>query len=94
MKLKVYEVQRARMDGKDEYSTEFLYLDYADAVEKFKQLVEEEKKIDWIEEALTTESDEHYKPELREEVDYWCVSVHYGLDCMYSAVTITEREVF
>lgn len=94
MKLKVYEIERTRMDGKDEHSIKFWYLDYADAVDKFKKLIEEEKKVDWIKEALTAESDEHYKSELREEVDYWCVTVDYYLDCIYSAVTITEREVF
>ena len=94
MKLKIYEVERVRDDGKDEHKLQFWYLDYADAVEKFKKLVEEEKQVDWIEEALTMENDEHYRSELREAVDYWCVTVDYYLDCMYSAVTITEREVF
>ena len=96
MKFKIYEVERVRDDGKDEHKLQFWYLDYADAVERFKKLVEEEKKVDWIEEALATKDadDIWYQSELTEEVDCWCIAVDYHLDRMYSAVTITEREVF
>ena len=94
MKLKVYEVERIRDDGSDEHRLQFLYLDYADAVAKFKELIEEEKKIDWIEEALTTEDDKYYEVDLSECVDYWGIYVSNMLDRMYSEVKITTREVF
>ena len=94
MKLKIYEVERVRDDGKDEHRLQFWYLDYADAVDKFKKLVEEEKKVDWIEEALTSENDEHYETELIECVDYWGIYVSNMIDRMYSEVKITVREVF
>ncbi len=89
MKLKIYEVERIRDDGKDEHRLQFWYLDYADAVEKFKKLIEEEKKVDWIEEAL---ADNEYN--LFECVDYWGVYVEHMFDRMYSEVKIEEREVF
>ena len=94
MKLKVYEVERVRDDGSDEHRLKFLYLDYANAVDRFKKLIEEEKKVDWIEEALSDNYDADYTCELTESVDYWGFYVEHMLDRMYSEVTITEREVF
>ena len=71
-----------------------MYTSYDDAVAKFKELVEEQKKVDWIEEALVTENDDWYQSELTESIDYWCIAVDCNLDRMYSVVTIIEREVF
>ena len=93
MKFKVYEVELEWNTGKDDDRQSFLYVDYNDAVAKFKELIEEQKKIDWIEEALVMDDNDWYQSELTEMVDYWCISVDYQLDRMYSAVTITEREV-
>ena len=88
MQLIVYEVERIRDDGKDEHILKFWYLDYPAAVNKFKKFVEEEKKVDWIEEALSENNGE-----LIESVDYWGIYVEHMLDRMYSEVKITAREV-
>ena len=89
MKFIIYEVERIRDDGSDEPRLQFWYLDYADAVERFKKLVDEEKKVDWIEEALSDN-----ECELIECVDYWGIYVEHMLERMYSEVQITAREVF
>jgi hypothetical protein len=94
MKFKVYEVELEWCTEKDDDKQSFLYANYEDAVVKFKELVEEQKKVDWIEEALTRENDNWYQSELVEKVDYWCLNIDYQLDHMYSVVCITEREVF
>ena len=94
MKFKIHEVVLEWDTGKDGDTESFLYADYEDAVAKFKELVEKQKKIDWIAEGLTKDSDEVYRYELCEEIDHWCFSVDYFLDRMYSAVTIIIREVF
>lgn len=91
MKFKVYEVKRVRDDGKDEYKLKFWYLDYADAVAKFKQLVKEEEKVDWIEEGLKYD-DERYT--VIKGIDFWGFYVDDFLDNMKSEVLIKEREVF
>ena len=94
MKFKVYEVELWWSTGKDDYKQSFLYANYEDAVAKFKELVEEQKKNDWVEEALTRESDDWYQSELIDMIDYWCVIVDCNFDRLYSGVAITEREVF
>lgn len=94
MKFKIHEVVLEWDTGKDGDTESFLYADYEDAVAKFKELVEKQKKVDWIEEGLTKDSDEIYHYELYEEIDHWCFSADYFLDHMYSSVTIIEREVF
>ena len=40
MKFKVYEVKATRLEEKDDYEQSFLYVEYEDAVAKFKELVE------------------------------------------------------
>ena len=90
MKLKVYEVKRVRDDGKNDYVDLFLYADYADAVVKFKELIEAEKKIDWIEEGLES-NDERY--EVIENVDFWGFYADDFWNNLKSEVSIEEREV-
>ena len=94
MKFKIYEVTLEWNTGKDDDKQSFLYADYEDAVAKFKELVEEQKKVDWIDEGLKSESDEFYQYELTEQVDYWYFGVDCFLDRMYSVVVIEERKVF
>ena len=91
MKLKVYEVERIRIEDKDDYEDSFLFAEYSDAVKKFKELIEEEKKIDWIEEGLESD-DARY--ELIEKVDFWGFYAEDFWNDWKSEVTITEREVF
>lgn len=92
MKFKVYEVKRVRDDGKDDYVDSFLYADYVDAVAKFKQLVEEEKKVDWIEELFELNDKTLY--EVIEDIDFWGLYAADFWDYLKSEVSITEREVF
>lgn len=92
MKFKVYEVTRVRDDGKDDYVDSFLYADYVDAVAKFKQLVEEEKKVDWIEELFELNDKTLY--EVIEDIDFWGLYAADFWDYLKSEVSITEREVF
>jgi hypothetical protein len=94
MKFKVYEVELEWDDIKNGDRQSFLYANYEDAVAKFKELVEQQKKVDWIEEGLTEGNGDGYEYELTEQVDYWCFSRDYFLDHCYSAVTIEERKVF
>ena len=94
MKFMVYEVELDWNTGKDDHKQSFLYANYEDAVAKFKELIEEQKKIDWVEEALTRESDDWYESTLIDMIDYWCVIVDCNFDRFYSSVAITEREVF
>ena len=94
MKFKVYEVVLKWNTGKDDHKQSFLYANYEDAVAKLKELVEEQKKIDWVEEALTRESDDWYKSMVVDTIDFWYVDVDCNFDTLYSSVTITEREVF
>lgn len=89
MKFTVYEVKRIRREEKDDYVDSFLYAEYSDAVVKFNELVEEEKKVDWIEEALTNQT-----CELFDTIDYWGIYVENGFDNGVSEVTIEAREVF
>ena len=91
MKLKVYEVKRVRDDGKDDYVDSFLYADYADAVNKFKQFIKEEEKIDWIEEGLKSDDDKYT---VIKGIDFWRFYVDDFLDNLRSEVLIEEREVF
>ena len=91
MKLKVYEVTRVRIEDKDDYEDSFLYAEYADAVNKFKELIKEEKKVDWIEEGLSSD-DERYA--LIESVDCWSFCADDFWYTWSSEVSITEREVF
>ena len=91
MKLKVYEVERIRIEDKDDYEDSFLFAEYSDAVKKFKELIEEEKKIDWIEEGLESD-DERY--ELIEKVDFWGFYAEDFWNDWKSEIAITEREVF
>lgn len=94
MKFKIYEVTLEWNTGKDDDTESFLYAEYEDAVAKLKELVEKQKKVDWIEEGLAKDSDEIYHYELYEEIDHWHFSVDYFFSHMYSSVTIIEREVF
>ena len=89
MKFVVHEVKRIRREEKDDYVDSFLYADYADAVVKFNELVEEEKKVDWIEEALINQT-----CELFDTIDYWGVYVDNLFTDYVSEVTIEAREVF
>jgi hypothetical protein len=89
MKFVVYEVKRIRREEKDDYVDAYLYADYADAVVKFNELVEEEKQVDWIEEALDNKTGE-----LFDTIDYWGISVTNGFDDYVSEVIIETREVF
>ena len=91
MKFKVYEVKAIRIEEKGDYEQSFLYADYEDAVVKFKELVESEKKVDWIEEGIASD-DEKY--ELFENVDFWGFYADYLWSDWSSEVTIIEREVF
>ena len=91
MKFKVYEVKSLRVEEKDDYEESFLYTEYDDAVVKFKELVEEEKHIDWIEEGLASD-DERY--ELYENVDFWGFYAEDFWSPWKSEVSIIEREVF
>lgn len=89
MKFVVYEVKRIRREEKDDYVDAFLYADYADAVVKFNELVEAEKQVDWIEEALANKT-----CELFDTIDYWGVYVDNLFSDYVSEVTIETREVF
>jgi hypothetical protein len=91
MKFKVYEVKAIRIEDKCDYEQSFLYADYEDAVAKFKELVEAEKNVDWIEEGLFSD-DERYK--LFENVDFWGFYAESLWNDWRSEVTIIEREVF
>ena len=91
MKFRVYEVKRYRFEDKDDYEDSFLYAEYDDAVAKFKELVEEEKQVDWIEEGLASE-DERY--ELYENIDFWGFYAEDFWNNLKSEVSIIEREVF
>lgn len=89
MKFVVYEVKRIRREEKDDYVDSFLYADYADAVVKFNKLVEEEKQVDWIEDALKNKTGE-----LFDTIDYWGVYVCNLFSDYVSEVIIETREVF
>ena len=89
MKFTVYEVKRIRREEKDDYEDSFLYAEYPDAVAKFNELVEEEKKVDWIDEALADKT-----CELFDAIDYWGIYVEHGFDNGVSEVIIEAREVF
>ena len=91
MKFKVYEVELQWNTDKDEDRQSFLYADYEDAVVKFKELIEEQKKVDWIEEGLASD-DEKY--ELFEKVDFWGFYAEYLWSDWRSEISIIEREVF
>ena len=91
MKFKVYEVKAIRVEEKDDYEQSFLYAEYEDAVAKFKELVEEEKQVDWIEEGLASD-DARY--ELYEKVDFWGFYAEDLWNDWRSEVSIIEREVF
>ena len=91
MKFKVYEVKATRLEEKDDYEQSFLYTGYEDAVAKFKELVEAEKKVDWIEEGLASDSNKY---ELYENVDFWGFYAEDMWSDWRSEVTIIEREVF
>lgn len=90
MKFKIYEVKRVRDDGQDDYADLFLYADYNDAVVKFKKLIEEEKKVDWIEDVLEF-NDGRY--EVIENIDFWGIYVDDFWRDLRSEVSIEEREV-
>ena len=90
MKFKVYEVKRYRFEDRDDYEDSFLYAEYPDAVKKFKELIEEEKKIDWIEEGLGS-NDEKY--ELIETIDFWGFYAEDFWNDWKSEITITKRKV-
>ena len=91
MKFKVYEVQAIRVEDKDDYEQSFLYAEYEDAVAKFKELVEAEKKVDWVEEGLASDNERY---ELFENVDFWGFDAEYLWSSWRSEVTIKTREVF
>ena len=91
MQLKVYEVTRIRVEDKDDYEDSVLYADYTDAVAKFKEFVDEEKKVDWIEEGLESDNERY---QLIENVDFWGFYAEDFWNDWKSEVTITEREVF
>ena len=91
MKIKVYEVKATRLEEKDEYEQSFLYVRYEDAVVKFKELVDEEKKVDWIKEGLESNNSKY---ELFEKVDFWGFYADDLWSDWRSEVTIIEREVF
>lgn len=91
MKLTVYEVKATRLEEKDDYEQSFLYAKYEDAVIKFKELVEEAKKIDWIEEGLASDDTKY---ELFEKVDFWGFYAEDLWSDWRAEVSITEREVF
>jgi hypothetical protein len=91
MKFKVYEVKTIRIEDKDDYEESFLYAEYEDAVAKFKELIEVEKKVDWIEEGLASD-DKRY--ELIENVDFWGFYAEDFWNDWKSEVSIIEREVF
>ena len=93
MKFKVYEVTLEWNTGKDEDTKSILYANYEDAVAKFKEFIEEQKRVDWIAEGLADGNNDGYEYELTERIDYWCFSRDYFLDHMYSVVMIEEREV-
>ena len=88
MKFVVYEVKRIRREEKDDYVDSFLYADYADAVVKFNELVEDEKQVDWIEEALINKT-----CELFDTIDCWGVYVDNLFSDYVSEVVIEAREV-
>lgn len=88
MKFVVHEVKRIRREEKDDYVDSFLYADYADAVVKFNELVEEEKQIDWVEDAL-----ENKTGELFDTIDYWGIYVDNMFSNYVSEVIIEAREV-
>ena len=52
MRFKIYEVKTMHFDGVTDYAQSFLYVDYQDAVNKFKGLVKEAKNVNWVEEGL------------------------------------------
>ena len=91
MKFKVYEVKAIRMEDKDDYEQSFLYAEYADAVAKFNEIVEAEKKIDWIEEGLTSDNEKY---ELFENTDFWGFYAQKLWGDWHSEVVIETREVF
>ena len=91
MKFKVYEVRAIRVEEKDDDEQSFLYAEYDDAVVKFKELVDAEKQVDWIEEGLASD-DKRYA--LFESVDFWGFYAEDLWNDWRSEVTIIEREVF
>lgn len=91
MKFKVYEVEAIRIEDKDDYKQSFLYAEYQDAVVKFKELVEVEKKVDWIEEGLVSD-DKRYT--FVEAIDFWGFYAEDFWNDWKSEISIIEREVF
>lgn len=90
MKFKVYEVKAIRVEEKGDYEQLFLYANYEDAVAKFKELIETEKKVGWIEEGLASD-DTLY--ELVENIDFWGFYADAFWCDWKSEVFIEEREV-
>ena len=58
---------------------------------KFKELVEEEKQVDWIEEGLVSDDDRYV---LIKKIDFWGFYAEDFWNDWRSEVTIIEREVF
>ena len=97
MKFKIYEVILENGEGRNVNSQSFLYAEYEDAVSKFKKLIEERKKVDWIMECLNIiDTHEGYDIDLIQTMDLWAIYVGDVGDFhhMNSRVKIIEREVF
>lgn len=97
MKFKIYEVALENGEGRDINSQSFLYAEYEDAVTKFKKLIEDQKKVDWITEWLhIADMYEGYDVDVIETMDLWAIHVGPSRNNirMYSQVRIIEREVF
>ena len=95
MKFKIYEVKLGTMQDRVEEIQSFLFAEYEDAVSKFKKLIEEQKKVDWIMECLNIiDTYEGYDIDLIETMDMWAIYVDGLFSRRHSKVTIIEREVF
>lgn len=92
MKFTVYEVAIMHFDKEHDIRETFLYAEYKDAVNKFKELIEKAKQIDWIKEGLENVGNRKYVLE-DTKLDYWRFWLDEILDYMDYEVSIEEREV-
>lgn len=91
MRFKIYEVKTMHFDGVTDYAQSFLYVDYQDAVKKFKGLVKEAKNINWVEEGLKSGNNKYI---LKNNINYWSFHIDEVLNYKSYEVLIEEREVF
>ena len=89
MKFKVYEVKSIHFNGMVNLEKSFLYINYFDAVNKFKEFIKEAKQVDWVQKGLKRNSDEY---SLISKIDYW--SFYCNQEDPQYDISIKEREVY